>query len=237
MFSVIIPGRPCLTDIMAVDSQVNPTKFTFTFPLNPQFSELAVFYLPGTILPQDTAAAVYIQLPDGRNVNPFQAQQPPEFKFLGALTNDEPSAIFRVRNPSVHYGQRRRTEAEEEDEMLDEGAANGPGGASVDGTVTLGIAIEPFQVVAPQVAQLKAAAESKPSTDLMVQPQQLRQQKQTTTKELAQRIIGNAFNYLASFASSDNDSVPLKTFRDWWNKFERKLEMDPTFLEKGEVNA
>lgn len=71
----------------------------------------------------------------------------------------------------------------------------------------------------------------------MVQPQQLRQQKQTTTKELAQRIIGNAFNYLASFASSDNDSVPLKTFRDWWNKFERKLEMDPTFLEKGEVNA
>jgi hypothetical protein len=46
---------------------------------------------------------------------------------------------------------------------------------------------------------------------------------------LAQRIIGNAFNFLASFGS---DTVPLKAFEEWWKKFERKIEADPSFLER-----
>lgn len=50
-----------------------------------------------------------------------------------------------------------------------------------------------------------------------------------TTKVLAQRIIGNAFNFLASFGS---DTVPLKAFQDWWTKFEKKVELDPSFLER-----
>lgn len=236
MFSVIIPGRPCLTDIVAVDGQINPTKFAFTFPLNPHFTDVVVFYLPGTALPQDTAAAIYIQLPDPTNPN-----QVPEFRFLGALSNDKPSAVFKVRTPNSSIPP-RRTEAEEQDEMLDEGASNLSGGAPVNGTVTLGISIEPIQNVAPQLAQLEAQKpqqqQQQPSTDLVLQsPQQQRQQKEITTKALAQRIIGNAFNFLASFASSDQDSVPLKSFRDWWSKFERKIEMDPTFLEREDVNV
>ena len=54
-----------------------------------------------------------------------------------------------------------------------------------------------------------------------------------TTKVLAQRIIGNAFKILASFGS---DVVPLKAFEEWWKKFERKIEADPTFLDR-EVGA
>ena len=237
MFSVIIPGRPCLTNIIAVDGQINPTKFAFTFPLSPAFSEVIVFFLPGTVLPQDTAAAVYIQLPQADPRVP-----PAEFKLLGALTNEEPSASFHVQTPHQH-----RTEAQDEDEMLDvsNGGMNaGDAGktAPANAIVTLGISVEPYQVIAPQVAQLKAATAAgrhhKPSTDLVLQsPEQRKKQKEITTKVLAQRIIGNAFNYLASFATSDNDPVPLKHFREWWNKFERKLDMDPSFLEKEEVNV
>jgi len=51
------------------------------------------------------------------------------------------------------------------------------------------------------------------------------------TKVLAQRIIANAFNFLASFGS---DVIPLKAFEEWWKKFERKVEMDPTFLERND---
>ncbi|KAH8425464.1 OPI10 family protein [Aspergillus melleus] len=231
MFSVIVPGRPCLTDIVAVDAQPNgqATKFAFTFPLEPSFTELVVFFLPGTVLPQDSAAAIYVQFPDA---NPPPTG--PEFRFIGALANEKPSSVFKVQPPP---SQPRRTEAQEEDEMLDAGAAGTAGGAApgTTGMVTLGISIEPVQTVAPQLAALEAESSGAgPSTDLV---RQTRQQKEVTTKVLAQRIIGNAFNFLASFASSDQDVVPLKSFRDWWAKFERKIDMDPTFLEREDPSA
>lgn len=241
MFSVVIPGRPCLTDIVAVDQQPNgqATKFAFNFPSDPSLTDIVVFFLPGTILPQDTAAAIYVQLPD--TTGPTN----PEFKFVGALANEKPSSIIRIRDSesNVSSAGRQRTEAEEEDEMLDEGNNSTTGGSTPSGTVTLGISIEPVQTVAPQLAQLDAQnPRSEPSTDLVRQQPEQGQQKGVSTKVLAQRIIGNAFNFLASFAGPDSsggkeDVVPLKSFRDWWSKFERKIEMDPSFLEKEDPNA
>ncbi|OJJ50851.1 hypothetical protein ASPZODRAFT_54924 [Penicilliopsis zonata CBS 506.65] len=218
MFSVIIPGRPCLTDIVAVDGQPGqPTKFAFTFPFSPSFSDVVVFFLPGTVLPQDTAAAIYIQIPES---NP--SPNGPEFRFLGALANDKPSAIFKARQAETNLSG---------------------GSAQVTGMVTLGISIEPIQTVAPQVAALEAQSSisQSSSTALVRQSPQERQQKAISTKVLAQRIIGNAFNFLASFASSDpsnkgQEVVPLKSFQDWWSKFERRVQMDPGFLEREESN-
>ncbi|KAL1863301.1 hypothetical protein Plec18167_008162 [Paecilomyces lecythidis] len=239
MFSVVIPGRPCLTDISVIDPQPNgqATKFAFTFPSNPRFAHVAVFFLPGTVLPPDTAAAIYIQLPESK-----PTPNGPQFKFLGAIANEKPSAIFKVRS-SEPSDQPQRSEAEEQDEMLDEGQSNLSGGQSIGGTVTLGISIEPVQSVAAQLAELRARGNpTAPSTALVRQsPEQQRQNRQVTTKVLAQRIIGNAFNFLASFAESSpqkgEEVVPLKAFRDWWSKFERRIDMDPTFLEKEDPNA
>ncbi|KAL2862325.1 OPI10 family protein [Aspergillus lucknowensis] len=223
MFSIILPGRPCLTDIVAIDPQPTgqATKFAFKFPLTPYFSEIVVFFLPGTVLPQDTAAAIYIQYPDA------------EFQFIGALANETPSAVFKVTPP-------RRTEAQDEDQMLDDASAAG-NAANSSPAVTLGISIEPVQVVAPQVAALEAESgnnKSGGSTELVRQTQQ----KGISTKVLAQRIIGNAFNFLASFAGSDpsgggQEVVPLKAFQDWWTKFERRVNVDPTFLEREDPRA
>lgn len=56
------------------------------------------------------------------------------------------------------------------------------------------------------------------------------------TKKLAQRIIKDAFNFLASFVGTagpgGQEVVPLKSFQDWWVKFERKVQNDPGFLER-----
>lgn len=221
MFSVVIPGRPCLTDIVAVDSQPNgqATKFAFTIPLSNSLSEIVVFFLPGTTLPPNTGAAIYAQLPGPNN-------QPSEFRFIGALANEKPSGIFTVRPPH------RRTEAEEEDDMLDE---SGPNSA---GVMTLGISIEEAQAIAPQLAALEAdpAARNQMSNALVTQSAG---QRQIPTTVLAQRIIGSAFNFLASFATSDKgqDVVPLKSFNDWWEKFKRRIEVDPTFLEREDPSA
>lgn len=236
MFSVVIPGRPCLTDIVAVDSQPNgqATKFAFTIPLSPSFTEIVVFLLPGTVLPPNTGAAIYIQLPDPNTGNPT------DFRFIGALANEKPSGIFKVQAPSQSNNGLGRSEAEQEDEMLDEGSAG-----SANGIATLGISIEPVQNIAPQLSALEAeSAYTEPSTStaLVQQNPEQRQQKQITTKMLAQRIIGSAFNFLASFAESDpsnkgHEVVPLKSFRDWWTKFERRIDMDPSFLERADPNA
>ncbi|KAL3459140.1 hypothetical protein BJX64DRAFT_265341 [Aspergillus heterothallicus] len=222
MFSVIVPGRPCLTDIVAVDSQPNgqATKFAFNFPLAPYFSDLVVFFLPGTVLPQDTAAAIYIQYPGA------------EFRFIGALANEKPSAVIKVSPP-------RRTEAQDEDDMLDEGSAGGVNAAGNGAIVTLGISIEPVQVVAPQLAALEGSDDVSGGELVRLTPQQ----KGVSTKVLAQRIIGNAFNFLASFSESSGpmgrgqEVVPLKAFQDWWTKFERRINADPTFLEREDPRA
>ena len=238
MFSVVLPGRPCLTDVVPIQQDPNtpPTNFAFTFPAAPRFGHLVVFLLPNITLPPDTAAAVYIQFPPNTSQGGPASNAPQEFRFLGAIANEKPSAIFKVNMPT-----RQRTEAEEEDEMMDVGS--GPGvdiNPNPNANVTLGISIEPVQSVATKMAglqsqsQLQGQQAQSTSTDLV---RTTGQRPPVTTKILAQRIIGNAFNFLASFAASDpraqgEEVVPLKAFRDWWSKFERRIDADPSFLER-----
>ncbi|KAJ5740154.1 hypothetical protein N7493_000026 [Penicillium malachiteum] len=210
MFSVVIPGRPCLTDAVAVDSQPNgqATKFAFTIPFTPSFNDLVVFLLPGTVLPPNTGAAIYAQLADPTT------GAPTNFRFIGALANEQPSGLFSVYPP----GQ-------------------APANSSAGTVLTLGISIEEVQNIAPQLTALENE-KAGGSNALALVPAQ----KQISTKVLAQRIIGSAFNFLASFAESDpknkgHEVIPMKSFRDWWTKFERRIDMDPTFLEREDPNA
>jgi len=53
------------------------------------------------------------------------------------------------------------------------------------------------------------------------------------TSQLAQKIIKNAFNFLASFSgnlANGVEVVPLKAFEEWWRKFEGRVKSDPGFL-------
>lgn len=123
--------------------------------------------------------------------------------------------------------------------MMDEGVVtNGTNNPPLnrDAVITLGISIEPAQNVATQLANLQSSnAANNTSSTALVRQQPPR--AAPSTKVLAQRIIGNAFNFLASFAASDPSSrgqevVPLKSFQDWWAKFERRVDADPGFLER-----
>ncbi|KAK4954240.1 hypothetical protein LTR10_007670 [Elasticomyces elasticus] len=100
------------------------------------------------------------------------------------------------------------------------------GGAAATGDIVVGISIEPAEQVEAQLATLKMGQQQ--SSNAMVVAG-AGNGSPATTKVLAQRIIGNAFNFLASFGS---DVVPLKAFQDWWVKFEKKVELDPSFLER-----
>jgi hypothetical protein len=202
---VIISGRPVLTDAQVVSE----TQFAFQIPSQPSFAHIVVFLLPGITLPNGTAAAVYAQLPGAT-----------QFKLLGAVANEKPSAIFKVNDKA---GGPASGGIDTEDVMADDGM-NG------NGVLALGISIEPVQQVATALEQQKGQAQAAaPTTSNEIV---LRGQNTVTTKVLAQRIIKNCYDFLTSWGSGD--TVPLKAFQAWWTKFENKIERDPGFLERSD---
>lgn len=124
---------------------------------------------------------------------------------------------------------------------------NGAGIAEVDmdaedaspsgGDVTLGISLESAESVSAQMAALSSASRAVNAggnSQALVLASGAGKGKPDTLV-LAQRIIKNAFNFLASFSGNVNGSVevvPLKAFEEWWRKFEGRVRSDPGFLER-----
>ncbi|KAK0512263.1 hypothetical protein JMJ35_005391 [Cladonia borealis] len=216
-FGLLLPSRPVLVN----PAVISPSQYAFTLPSMPTFSHIVVFLLPGTTLPEGTLAGVYVLLPGT-----------PAFKFLGAIGTEKQSAIFRVSGGgSVGSGG----DAVRVDDMMDaDETSTTNNGTAVDGDVTVGISIEPASTIALQLESLKTT-ESSSSTALVPVKGHL-QTAPISTKVLAQRIIKNAFNFLASFAGTTGaggqEVIPLKSFQDWWSKFERRIENDPGWLER-----
>lgn len=204
---VIISGRPVVTEARVVSD----TQFAFEIPSQPSFSHIVVFLLPGITLPNGTAAAVYAQLPGAS-----------QFKLLGAIANEKPSAIFKVIDKAG--GPAGGGFGGDDDAMVDE-TTNGS-----NAPLALGISIEPAQQVAAALAQQKAQS-SATATSTTANALVLRGQNTVTTKVMAQRIIKNCYDFLASYGS---DVVPIKAFEAWWSKFENKIERDPGFLERSD---
>lgn len=201
MFGLLVSGRP----VDAAPQAISQTQYAFQVPSRPAFSTLAVFSLPGQELPPDAAAAIFIQIPPST-----------DFKLVGALSSLRPSTMFKINN-----GSNAAVGLGDDDIMLDET----PQGVEVGGpAIVVGIEIQPAAQVKALLAEQKANSSSQ-----LVRSGQSATASPVTTKVLAQRIIANAFNFLASFGS---DTVPLKAFEAWWSKFENKVNNDPSFLER-----
>ncbi|MCJ1261585.1 hypothetical protein MMC22_001450 [Lobaria immixta] len=244
LFGILLPSRSVLITPTTV---ISPTQCAFTFPAAPAFSQLAIFLLPGASLPLATLAGIYIQLPQ-------QAGGSQQFTLLGALANENPSAIFKVGGGSGAGdaqilngtpGGAGSSVTPAEDEMVD--VQDAPPQAPVtngssspvppQGDIIIGISIEPAAALNEQLAALRPpSSSSQPTSSELILSTNRNPPSAIPTKILAQRIIKNAFNFLASFAGSTNaggeEVVPLRSFRDWWVKFERRLENEPGFLER-----
>ena len=191
-------------------------------------------------------AGVYIQLPSSGSSMGQGQQSGAGFQLLGAIGSEKPSAIFEVNAATTAAGRGQSsttmTNGNDEDEMTDTSTASL--NAGVVGEVTVGLSIEPAQSITAQSAALKATStasqhihnDNDQSMALVTSTGQAVSKNALTTKVLAQRIIKNAFNFLASFAGSSGpggqEVVPLKSFQDWWTKFERRIQLDPGFLER-----
>ena len=209
MFGLIISGRP----VDAAPQAITESQFAFRIPPVPSFSHIVVFLLPGTQLPDGSAASVYVQIPPSQ-----------EFKFLGGIGPGKESAIFKVSG--LKNGGSNELDGDAMTDDAGQPSANTNGTVPAGADIVVGVSIEPAAQVEAQMSSLKEPAGVPP---MALVRQQSATGGKVTTKVLAQRIIGNAFNFLSSFGS---DTVPLKAFQDWWTKFERKVELDPSFLER-----
>ncbi|KAG9246215.1 hypothetical protein BJ878DRAFT_417499 [Calycina marina] len=132
------------------------------------------------------------------------------FTFLGAIGAGKESAVFKL-SPSFSSS------------------------TTTTGALTLGISIESVESVTAQLATLEAAKTTNNGERALV----VRGQAAggLSTEVLAQRIIKDAFNFLASFSgnlANGVEVVPLKAFQNWWMKFEGRIKSDPGFLERQE---
>lgn len=94
LFGLLPAGHPLITTPSSIPG---PTSFLYaipsTTPSNPKpFSHLSVFLLPSTILPPDTAAAIYLIT----NPEALASGGQPNTRFLGGVGPGKESAIFKL---------------------------------------------------------------------------------------------------------------------------------------------
>jgi hypothetical protein len=202
-----------------------PTTFLFAIPPAPQqpgtttavtkpFTHITVFLLPGVVLPAGSAAAIYLITPPS---GPSQTQ--PNYKFLGGIGPGKESAIFKINNPSSSSP------------MVTSNSTS-------TSNVAIGISVEAAESVAARIAELSSSStnstNSSSASGVSTSTALVPARQPPSTLVLAQRIIKNAFNFLASFSGTAGqvEVVPLKAFEDWWRKFESRVRSDPGFLER-----
>jgi len=199
MFGCIVAGRLVQTDVKQVDSN----KYVFELPQAQDINHIVVF-LTGTMpFPDGFAATVHFYWP----------QPTPNWKLLGMLSNDKPSAIFKLANAKSTPN--------------DSPFGNAFGGPMMGGvSAELGISIEPIDQVMAQIQSSETAVASSKATTM------------ANAEKITTKVIENLYNYCSSFSSSlltnaqGEQFFPLKVIQDWYNNTLRKVKTNPNYFLK-----
>jgi len=198
MFGLIASGRLVATNW----EQISPTNCAIELPEAENVNHIVVFLTGQTPFPDGMGGAVYFAWP---SVN----GGPPTWQLLGNITNQKPSAIFRI-------GRLKG------DEVMQPGNMLGFLGHRPQNHVNalVGISSEPITVLEGQTPAAQTEA-----TNV------------STFVEFSQKMLENLFNFAASFAVSPADMrlrpgetyVPLSSLQQWYSNFERRLQQNPNF--------
>lgn len=130
-----------------------------------------------------------------------------EFNLLGGLNTGKPSAIYKLNNKdNANSG------------VMDDIDMNVDG--SNNQVINIGISIELNAAAEIQLQSIAKNPATSTSTALV---------KPNDTANLANKIVGHAYNYLGGFIDNSG-KVPIKAFDTWWDKFKIKLQNNPNFL-------
>merc|ERR1719499_1888716 len=133
----------------------------------------------------------------------------PMWQLLGSISNNKPSAIFRIS---------RLKQSDENLNITNSFMSLGQGRANA----MVGISVEPLVNIQGQTPAAQTEAV-----------------KVSTFMEFGQKMVENLFNFSSSFAVTGGEMrarsgetfVPFSCLQQWYNNFERRLQHDPD-LEK-----
>lgn len=204
MFGCCVAGRLLQTNLQQVDE----THAYFELPNASTINHLTVFLLGTIPFPDGYGAAVHFYWP-GKG-----------FQLLGMLSNEKPSAIFRLRGSFTQSSASApHTAFSNTSSLLN--------GAGTDVTAILGLAIEPLPQIQSQLTQLPSAVAR---TSTIAQDPTL----------LAERIVKHLFNYLSGFVGDSGGvtpelAVPMSIVIKWYESFMGKVRAGGVgFLERGD---
>jgi len=208
MFGCCVAGRLLQTNLQQVDE----THAYFELPNASTINHICVFLLGTVPFPDGYGAAVHFFWP-GKG-----------FQLLGMLSNEKPSAIFRLRgtftpsNPNTNITAAFSTTSVNSQNVFQQ--------QSQDVTAILGLSVEPLSQIALQVQSLPSSL-VKPAVDLTRDP-----------TVLAERIVKHLFNYISGFTGgggfmSPEALIPMGVIAKWYENFLNKVKAGGVgFLER-----
>ncbi|KAG7095563.1 hypothetical protein E1B28_006299 [Marasmius oreades] len=202
MFGCCVAGRLFQTNLQQVDE----THALFELPDASTINHVCVFLLGTTPFPDGYGATVHFHWP-GKG-----------FQLLGMLSNEKPSAIFRLRgtfSSSTSYSAFDSMDTSTQDSSM-----------SPSVTAMLGISIETLQQIQPQMDALQSVttvAKPSPASNPIL---------------LAEKIVRHLFNYVAGFSGGlpgSKTSVSMSVIAKWYENFTTKIKTTGIgFLEREE---
>ncbi|AAS52345.1 AEL339Cp [Eremothecium gossypii ATCC 10895] len=229
MFAAIASGNPLQLSAEVPNSNGLQHTIILSETKPKSYSHITLFILPTVALPPEYSAIVY-----------FKLSPQEDFQLFGELKASKPSAIFKVKLPTT-------AGAQGSDVSNGLGEIDMEDGDSVAGTahniseLIIGISIEPQEQAAFKLEEAKQAHKSTAQSGALVvsrnqggniaTPGQLSRAYPLLTQQLASKIVQHAYNFLSGFLDERN-SVPIKKFEAWWEKFQKRLQNDATFIDE-----
>lgn len=193
MFGCLVAGRLVQTDPVPVSSD----KFVFNLPDYESVKHVVVFMLGTVPFPADMGGAVYFSFPD-------PVSGAPVWQLLGFITNDKPSAIFKIS-----------------------GLQAGDGGAHPFGSVhapvavaQVGVSVEPLQQLVQQ-SPVSGAAVS--TVDSFLQ----------FTQKMLDSLYNYAASFAVTQSQMTPNPaetfIPSSCVLRWYENFQRRMSQNPNF--------
>ncbi|KAG6803077.1 protein OPI10 homolog [Apis laboriosa] len=193
MLGIIVSGRLVQTDFQ----QIGENQFLITVPDADNINHIVVF-LTGTIpFPDGTGGAVYFSWPD--------PTAPPNWQFLGYISNAKPSAIFKISNLKKNH----------EFENSNLGIF---GVGKISHVAQIGVSVEPIAAIEQQAATVTQAT-SNSFLEFV--------QKMLTS--FLNYVSSFSVTQAQMTPNPTENFVPLSAIQGWYETFERRLQQNPNF--------
>ncbi|XP_058800818.1 protein OPI10 homolog [Phymastichus coffea] len=192
MMGLIVSGRLVQTDF----AQITDHHFLITVPDADNINHVVVF-LTGTVpFAEGMGGAVYFSWPDPNS--------PPNWQFLGYISNSKPSAIFKISNLKKNH--------EFENTNL------GVFGQNISHVAQIGVSVDPLHIIEQQ-----AAIATQTSTNTFVE----------FAQKMITGFLNYVSSFSVTQAqmtpNPTENYVPLSSIQGWYETFERRLQQNPNF--------